>query len=484
MPILRKILFYLFVITYFTLCPLVFLYAFGYIFSPHKEEGLIKTGLISLSSVPAEATVYVENRRYTQKTPAVIQGLMPGDYSVKLTLKNHNPWQQTVAVNAGKASVLEKIILVPKKLTPRVLLADNYEDLIPLYGTRYLLLNKSSRLEDYVVYDWRTHESWPLLESDAALREFKVVSYFAVKESPFLFIHIASKAEEKFLWVELKHKDSSLRDISQFFAKGPMNVKWDAQAAHMLFIFEGNRLRRLDLNSEILYPEYAQDIRGYGIFDKMVYILTSQTNQLLRMDFEGKNQELLHDDNKSQVPIFEKSGYFDIEPVSKHVILFLGEHGELFANLLPYKFVEKALIGYALDSVTRRLIFWQKNKVGILDFSKEKTDKDIFEKAPMRAFIVEDGRNVRQAFWVYKGSHVIFLDEEKVYLAQAQEEAGANARYLLEARNRSQIFYSEEAGKLYFLDRASGNLCSLEIIPEKEIFRLGFPEINVKDREE
>lgn len=467
MLILRKILFYLFAVIYITVCPLVLLYAFGYIFSPHAENGLIKTGLISLSSVPGEAAVYVENRRYTKKTPAVIQGLRPGDYSIKLTLKGYNPWQQIVGVSAGKASALEKIILVPKKLNPRVLLTDNYEDLIPLYGTRYLLLGKGSRLGDYFVYDWKSQEAWPLLEPNAAFKDFKVLSYFSVKESPFLFLRIASKTEEKFLWVELKHKSSSVRDISRFFAKGPMNVKWDAQAPHMLFIFGDNRLNRLDLNSETLYPDYAQGIRGYGVFDKMVYILTAQETQLLRVDFEGKNKELLYDDNKAQIPIFEKKGYFDIDPVSKHFIIFAGERGELFANLLPYKFVEKSLIGYAFDSVTKRLVFWQKNKAGIIDFSKEKTGKDIFEKAPTQNLIVEDGSNIKQVFWVYKGSHIIFLDEDKVYLAQAQEKAGADPRYLLESGDRSQIFYSEESGKLYFLNKFSGNLCSVEIIPER-----------------
>ncbi len=482
MLIARKILFYVFVILYLCACPLILLYAFGYIFKP-VERGLVKTGLISIATVPSEAAIYIENRRYTKKTPAVIRDLIPGNYALKLILRNHQPWARSVSIHAGKAEVLDRIILLPNALNPVSFSSENYEELIPLSGTHYFIVAKGSNLEDYFVYDWQKSQMWPLLKPDGPpLQNFKVLSYFTVKGSPYLFLQAASKTEEKFLWVELKTRANQITDITRFISERPMSVKWDPQDPHILFIFKNNRLHKLDLNAEVFYPDFALDIRGYGIYDKMVYILTS-VNLFLKVDYEGKKQELLHDDARAETPIFGKKGYFDIEPVSKSIILFYGENGKLFANLLPYKFVEKSVVGWAGSVFAERIAFWQKEKLGLLDFSKEKTEGDIFGKAPAFKWVFSNGGNIRQAFWVYKDSHVLFLDYAKVYLLEVRGNAIYGPRYLFEVKSKSGVFYSEESGKLYFLDASSGNLSFVEIIPEKEMFAFPFTEAAKKQEE-
>ena len=96
MILLRRILFYLFFIAYLVICPLIILYAFGYILQPNSERGMVKTGLISLASVPPGANVYIENKRYLSRTPTVIRDLIPGDYYVSMYLKDYQPASQVI----------------------------------------------------------------------------------------------------------------------------------------------------------------------------------------------------------------------------------------------------------------------------------------------------------------------------------------------------------------------------------------------------
>ena len=105
MPTLRKILFYIFALFYIIACPILIMYAFGYIFRLNIEKGLVKTGLVSLATVPARATVLLENRRYTSVTPAVIRDLIPGKYRVELSLKDYLPWSEMIFVEAGRAAI-------------------------------------------------------------------------------------------------------------------------------------------------------------------------------------------------------------------------------------------------------------------------------------------------------------------------------------------------------------------------------------------
>src|SRR4051812_25026631 len=98
LSLLRKILFYVFVAAYAIIGPLMVLYALGYIFRPGEEKGMVPTGLISLATEPSGATVYVGNKRYSKKTPAVVRNLLPGSYPVSIQMKGHRGWSSKVPV--------------------------------------------------------------------------------------------------------------------------------------------------------------------------------------------------------------------------------------------------------------------------------------------------------------------------------------------------------------------------------------------------
>ena len=115
--------------------------------------GWVKTGLISLATEPSGASVYLGNRRYTQKTPTVLRDLLPGDYPVKLVLKDRQPWTRTVSVDAEKATVLERVLLLPRALTPRIILAGPFEQFTPVPNTRLVLLTAGPRASNVTVYD-------------------------------------------------------------------------------------------------------------------------------------------------------------------------------------------------------------------------------------------------------------------------------------------------------------------------------------------
>src|SRR3989344_2619629 len=115
MPLFRKILFYVFLAGYLVACPVIVLYSLGYILTPGAGNGVAKAGLIDVSTLPPGATVYLGNKRYTQKTPAVISGLLPGQYRVTVYLKGYALWSREVSVQAEQAAVFDHILLLPKQ---------------------------------------------------------------------------------------------------------------------------------------------------------------------------------------------------------------------------------------------------------------------------------------------------------------------------------------------------------------------------------
>ncbi|MCX5697631.1 MAG: PEGA domain-containing protein, partial [Candidatus Omnitrophica bacterium] len=356
MILLRRILFYLFTLAYLLICPLIILYAFGYILRPNSEKGMIKTGLISLATVPSGANVYIENKRYLNKTPTVIRDLIPGNYSLSLILKDYQPASRAISVEAGKASVFERTILLPRKWDLQVLVPDNFETFIPLSGTHLFLLSKGSRLKDYFIYNWRKEIVWPLLgRARQELNNAKVLSYSQVKGSNFIFMHVVLGNKEMFIRLELRDKLTRVEDLTRFFYKLPLGVKWDPADPDNIFVLEDNHLNRIGISADGLSPKYIEGVFGYAISDKMIYLFGSD-DVITKIDYEKRKSEIVYDDAKKDNSAFMRRNDFIIEPLSKESVIFCPELGELFLNFGSSKLLEKDLGGVELDPESKRLV--------------------------------------------------------------------------------------------------------------------------------
>ena len=86
------------------------LLAKGYTFSP-KEKRIIGTGIITVSSEPDAASVFVDGH-LTTATNATISSLPPKTYSIRLTKEGFIPWEREVPVKEGLVTAL-KVTMYP-----------------------------------------------------------------------------------------------------------------------------------------------------------------------------------------------------------------------------------------------------------------------------------------------------------------------------------------------------------------------------------
>lgn len=72
---------------------------------------LQKTGLISLRSQPNNVQVMINGKLKSQKTPYVLDQLLPGWYDIEVTKAQYQTWSRTIQVSGGFASNYNNIIL-------------------------------------------------------------------------------------------------------------------------------------------------------------------------------------------------------------------------------------------------------------------------------------------------------------------------------------------------------------------------------------
>ncbi len=115
MPLLRKIIFYLFCAIYLIVCPLLVLRMLGYVISPSTHR-LVKTGLVYISTNPPGANVFVNGRPAHEKTPTAIRDLVPGQHFLRIEKDGYLDWAQNTTITPNKATVIENILLTPRPL--------------------------------------------------------------------------------------------------------------------------------------------------------------------------------------------------------------------------------------------------------------------------------------------------------------------------------------------------------------------------------
>lgn len=468
---LRKIVFYVFVAVYLVLCPLTILYALGYAVRPGMEEGLVKTGLIALSSAPPDASVYLNNRRYTLKTPTVLRDLLPGAYTVKVVRRHYQPWVRTLPVEPERATVYERILLAPLRWHRRTLLDASFDDLLPLHGTAFCVLTSGSRLEDAVVYDWKTESATPLLPEGSPWRESRLISVHSVRASSMLLLRVAGKEGDRYLWVDVQGRQPYVADVTHLFPRRPERVVWDPREPTQLFALSEDRLSRLDLLTGMVAPDVAESVLGYGVHNRRLYVLDRE-GRFARRTLDGVEEKQLLDDPTLSRALFRPRGLYEIQVLSEDLMVFLGERGDLVSNRLPYRFAEREVIGLEPEPGGKRLLVWTRTSLGVLSFSPTSQRGGVFEHAPSVHWLLTDGRDIEQAYWVYEGSHALYRDGQTLRLVELDVDGTHAVRDVVDVRRRSGVLYAEETGLLYLLDRSTGRLSALELLPRRELLAL------------
>lgn len=470
---LRKIIFVCFLVAYLILCPLTVLYVLGYVIQPAVSQGIIKTGLIVIRTVPSGASIYLNGKRFAKRSPAILHRLLPGSYQVKITLPGYAPWIRRVNVEPQKATALDHVLFVPKHLQPVSVLEGPYQNLIPIPQTRWLLLAGTKRLANWVVYDWQSRKGYPVISDSSVFGNAEVIEPITMEESPLVLLRVQDEGIERFLAVELSsHGTHSLRDISPLFPKSLEQVIWEGHQTDFLFTFQEHYVNRVDPQLMAIYPRIVEKVSGFGTDAEGLYVLT-EDGSLIRLDFEGTRPEAIFEQVFINPAWLNKQAPIHLFVFPRHFFMGRTKGRECFLIHPSIKWHEQGIQDFLYERQQHRLWIWRKRELGILKLPSMDRDTDS-EKMPRQRplnvqWILKDAENLRQVFGVHEGSHVLVLDGDRVFLQEITAESDtAVERYpLIQVLPRSTIVYVESEGLLYYLDPTTKSLTSLTLVPDR-----------------
>jgi hypothetical protein len=463
-----------FTAAYLVLCPVIVLYGLGYFYSPGEGKNLVKTGLISVATLPPGASIVLKGRRLEEKTPAQVRNLLPGNYPLLVELPGHRPWSGLVPVEVERATVLEKILL-PKTYPPtEKILPGAFSELLPHEGGPFFLLSKGSRAADLSVFDWKTGGLRPLLPKASVFGSSAVVSVFTSKGSARVLLWLrAQDRSDAFLWTRLSAAATEPADLTKLFAEKPERVEWDAEDEDVLVqCAAGGSLSRIHVPSASVNPQFAEGTRGFGFAGRKIWVLGAD-RVLRRFGEEHGPGEIVADDS-FLAPVFAEDVFYRIRPLPKGHVLFWGSDGSLLVNRFPYVLASGEILGVASDGPPEKALVWTHGAVGVLDLARP--------AGPRLRWIYKSGRRITEAWWVYDGSHVLFRDGERLLLIETPEWGRPHLEELAHAVQRGPaVFYSDEAAEVFYLG-AAGELLRTQVWERPAL--LGLPPRDEEKKEE
>jgi len=111
---IRTMLYYFSLFIFFGGLPFIVSFALGYKFNPHTLK-FTRTGLLVIKTQPLGAAVYLNSIMLKERTPAVINEILPGKYVLELRYPGHASYNEEIEIDAGKVLRREKIILFPER---------------------------------------------------------------------------------------------------------------------------------------------------------------------------------------------------------------------------------------------------------------------------------------------------------------------------------------------------------------------------------
>jgi hypothetical protein len=482
MQTLRRLLFYLFAAVYLVSCPLVILYAFGYIYEPGTDRGYARTGLIYLSTAPTGANIYLDGKPFTGKTPAAVRELMPGTYDVRLRKEGYRTWRQKVPVEEEKATVLDRVLLIPDEWRGELLAEGEFAEILDMEGVRYFITGRSSgQLQGTLVCDPEAGEVVPIAGGEKVPGGAEVERIHVSRNSSYVLIEAESSGKARFLWRDIGDKGSDPEDVTRLIPEDAKTVRWEAGRDRRLYVRDGNSITAVDVDKGAVYPDIVEKVRGFGLYSGDIYALDASGRVFMTGPAGGKEQVLMEADQSAN-KVFTGGTEYDIEVVSGSITFFLGDDGSLVVNKLPYRFVEEGVSDVKMSADGNKALVVAEKRIGIIDFSAEHRGQEGFEFGPELTWVYDRGRNIEQGYWAYGGSHILFRDGNTVFLLEVERCGECTLRRLFDVKRGSAISYSDKLGYMYFIDEEDNALRGVQIIPVKGLIQVPFPGLEKDEK--
>ena len=278
---LRLILFLLFLLAFLVSAPLVVLYTAGYRLDLSHGR-IVHTAVLNVSSIPRNATILIDGEEISDRTPAVIENVIPDEHEVRLEKTGYLPWSQVITFESREATFATDVVLFVDEPLSLIETLDVIDSSVSPDGTRLTYITQTSSWLEVWTTTGATESTKLLMRLPYSALATHTLSWSLTGTYLLLAQSKGSSQELSIARVD----DGSAIELSNAIGKIDQ-FWWDASDDDLLYVSSTDEVLRLTLSrgeTETLAYE-AQRVQSFG--DRDLFLTVSNNRTVLSFDEDG-----------------------------------------------------------------------------------------------------------------------------------------------------------------------------------------------------
>jgi len=411
----RTILFFVFLLIFIVIAPLLTLYVQGYRFD-FENKKLTKTGALFIKTIsPKQAEIYIDNK-LIQKTDfffssALIENLLPKKYNIKVQKQDYYTWEKNLEIKEKQVAEAKNIILFPQDPGFK-LLSTNIDNAWFSKDKKKAVIKESEKnVWSLELYDLEKNVKSHLLKETDIYQAGADLVDLEFTDNNNLLLQIASKEQINYFNLQINRIPTLLTKT-----KAPQNVIKNALA--------------------------------YKVFNKNIYYL-DHLGDFYKTDVSLiKNEKIagspfnIKQETEYKLYIYDKAIFL----LEEKTMYFFNQDEKIFE-----KFSEN-INSLKISPDEQKIAYFSDSEIKIL-FLEEQTFQPK-RQAMETIFLIRLSENIKDVLWI-NSNYLLFITNNALKITEIDNRDQVNAIDLAIVES-PEIFLNLQTKKLYLLDR--GNL--------------------------
>lgn len=242
----RTILFAVFAIGFLISAPLVVLYTAGYRYQ-FGSMSVVKAGVLSVTSIPKGASVFIDGIESDKKTPSVIDNIYPGEIKIRVEKAGYSSWRKTLPVVSGQSTFAPNVLLFLDGTPAQTIDQTNVLHVATQSPSRFAyLVNNNGALEVWIKDD-AVPQSQPILTQSFRPKSIYTLSWS--RDGGYLLL---TEATTKKTSTVIRAYDGTVIPLP---SASLVDAWWNAGSGHTLFYRVGSEIHAFGIDTDLTFPK-------------------------------------------------------------------------------------------------------------------------------------------------------------------------------------------------------------------------------------
>ncbi len=437
---IRKIIAYIFIITFLLCSTLLVFYTAGYRYDT-KKGTITRTGSIVLDTEPTNARIYLNNKLLSIKTPDRVNNILPGKYFIKIEKNNHYVWEKKLSVLSQEATFAQDINLFFQS-EPTIL------------------------LENIVWWKYSPNKNFIIV----AINEFEQQHFYLYNLSNgkknLIFVNRNNSIEPTIIWSNQNdYLVFQTNTFSQIISttyppktfnlnNANKNIHWDDKNGNILYYQISNSIYRLNFltneNSNIFTLPEKVALKDYRIYEDKIFVIEKTNNKYFITFYP------LDENKVSLRKTIELNGsnFRIAEIINQKIILINDLNNHLYltdTSLDKVNFNEQNIVSYDVLPEKNLLLIQTAEELKFLQMDANPTN-------PKSLIRVSQG--LTKAQWFKNPNYCFYIDNGKLKIIELDDRNGNQIINLVDEQIQD-FSLSPKNEAVYYIQ--NGNLLYLPI---------------------